>query len=190
LDHLIGSCQKFHGIKGKKKNKEYYTYHIERKLWKIKVTVVGIFLQISRSKKYPVLNPQIRKVCIVSRYKNEESLLTRLKKIGFHISNLHWEMVQEYLLDRIHRIHNISECLFIYIGSAGTNAISKHTLAGRYQDFKKRHTVQYPIWALLYFGWELQYGWKMFENPAETESQLKEQYRARHQGKLPALVAH
>jgi len=111
------------------------------------------------------------------------------KNIGSYISNLHWEMVQEYLLDRVHRIHNISECPIIYIGSAGTNAMSKHTLAGRYQDFKKRHTVQYPIWALLYFGWELQYGWKISDNPAETESQLKEQYRTRHNGKLPALVS-
>ncbi len=105
------------------------------------------------------------------------------------ISLLRWVMVQEYLVDRIHRIRNISECPVIYIGSAGTNAMSKHTLAGRYQDFKKRHTVQYPIWALLYFGWELHYGWKVAENPAEMESHIKEEYKSRHGGKLPALVS-
>jgi hypothetical protein len=105
------------------------------------------------------------------------------------ISLLRWGMVQDYLLDRIHRIHNIADCPVIYLGSAGTNVMSKHTLAGRYQDFKKRHTVQYPLWALVYFGWELHYGWRVSENSAETEAQLKQQYRDRHQGKLPALVS-
>lgn len=98
-------------------------------------------------------------------------------------------MVQDYLLNRIHRIHDITDCPVIYIGSAGTNVNSKHTLSGRYQDLKKRHTAQYPIWALLYFGWELQYGWKISDTPALIESHLKEEYKERHGGKLPALVS-
>jgi len=111
------------------------------------------------------------------------------KYAATQISHLRWGMVQDYLLNRIHRIHNITDCPVIYIGSAGTNTTSKHTLAGRYQDLKKRHTAQYPIWALLYFGWELQYGWKISDSPALIESQLKEKYKERHDGKLPALVS-
>jgi len=110
-------------------------------------------------------------------------------ELATHISRLRWGMVQEYLNNRIRRLHNISDCPIIYIGSAGTNPTSKHTLAGRYQDFKIRHTIQYPIWALLYFGWELEYGWKVTDDPAGTESNIKEVYKERHNGKLPALVS-
>jgi len=46
----------------------------------------------------------------------------------------------------------------------------------------------YPLWALLYFGWELEYGWVEDEKPAELEETLKRRYRQVHRGKLPALV--
>ena len=45
------------------------------------------------------------------------------KEVANHISLLRWEMVEEYLVNRIHRLHNISLCPIIYIGSAGTNTI-------------------------------------------------------------------
>ena len=111
------------------------------------------------------------------------------KEVANHISLLRWEMVEEYLVNRIHRLHNISLCPIIYIGSAGTNTMSKHTLAGRYQDFKLRHTIQYPLWALLFFGWELHYGWMVTGDPAGIEGRIKTAYQERHYGKLPALVS-
>lgn len=45
----------------------------------------------------------------------------------------------------------------------------------------------YPIWALLYFNWELEFEWKVANNPENVESQLKKEYKKRH-NKLPALV--
>jgi len=61
-------------------------------------------------------------------------------------------------------------------------------LKGRYQEFSGRHTAMYPIWALLYFGWELEFGWKEEEDPRNAESKLKQKYAERHNNKLPALV--
>jgi hypothetical protein len=45
-----------------------------------------------------------------------------------------------------------------------------------------------PIWALLYFGWELDFGWKADENPKELEKDLKEKYMTRQRRIPPALV--
>jgi len=66
-----------------------------------------------------------------------------------------------------YRINNITGCLVISIGSAGTNPESRHMLAGRYRDLASRHTAQYPLFALLYSGWELEYGWKVSDEPKE-----------------------
>jgi hypothetical protein len=142
------------------------------------------FDEISRSR------PPARKGVYCIRIRKRGTPTEEIEAIlADRIPGLRWGMVQDYLLDRIHRIHNIADCPVIYLGSAGTNANSRHTLAGRYQDFKKRHTVQYPLWALLYFGWDLDYGWMIADNPAEVESRLKQLYRDRHGGKLPALVS-
>lgn len=112
------------------------------------------------------------------------------KEVANYISLLRSEMVEGYLVNRIHQLHNISRCPIMYIGSAGTNTMSKHTLAGRYQDFKLRHTIQYPdFWALLYFGWGLHYGWTVTEAPSGIEGNIKTAYKDRHHGKLPALVS-
>jgi len=111
-----------------------------------------------------------------------------VQSLAPHVSRLRWEMAEKYLLDRIGRILNISDCPIIYIGSAGTNPGSRHTLAGRYQDLVRRHTIQFPVWALLYFGWELDFGWKVVERPGELERDLKERYETRQRRMPPALV--
>jgi hypothetical protein len=111
-----------------------------------------------------------------------------IRNLEPHISRLGWEMAGKYLLDRIGRIRKIGDCPIIYIGSAGTNPGSRHTLAGRYRDLVSRHTIQFPIWALLYFGWELDLGWKADENPKELEKDLKERYETRQRRMPPALV--
>lgn len=46
----------------------------------------------------------------------------------------------------------------------------------------------YPLWALLYFDWELEYGWLEDSNPASVEVNLKQSYKQNHAGKLPAIV--
>jgi hypothetical protein len=104
------------------------------------------------------------------------------------VSTLAWPKVGNKVLSRVKRLEKIDRCPTIYIGSAGTRAKSKHTLQGRYEDFAGRHTAMYPLWALLYFGWELEYGWRIEAHPEIAEAQMKETFRHYHQGQLPALV--
>ena len=93
-----------------------------------------------------------------------------ISRLTTPIAGHHWEMVQAYLASRIARINNITECPIIYIGSAGTSKKSRHRLAGRYRDLASRHMAQYPLRALLYSGWELEYGWKVSDEPKELET--------------------
>ncbi|MDP3442911.1 MAG: hypothetical protein Q8T08_08645, partial [Ignavibacteria bacterium] len=93
-----------------------------------------------------------------------------IDRMSEKLSSFDWPIARNYIIDRLDRLKRITEgCPVIYIGSAGTKEGSKHTLIKRYGDFKNRHTAQYPIWALLYFGWELEYGWKETQHPAELE---------------------
>jgi hypothetical protein len=114
-----------------------------------------------------------------------DEILQRLEPC---ISRFGWQMAEDYLLGRISRIRNIGECPILYIGSAGTSPVSRHTLAGRYRDLTRRHTAQFPVWALLCFGWKLDFGWKVTENPRDEEAELKARYLNRGQRSLPALV--
>jgi hypothetical protein len=124
---------------------------------------------------------------IQKRGKEPEEIISALAP---HIMKLNWTITGNFLTSRISRIRNIdARCPVIYIGSAGTGPKSRHTLEGRYRDLASRHPVQYPLWALLYFGWELEYGWKVSDEPKELEAFLKKEYRKRQEGKLPALVA-
>jgi hypothetical protein len=88
-----------------------------------------------------------------------------IRQLTTPIAGLHWGMVEDYIMNRIARVTNITGCPVIYPGSAGTNPNSRHTPAGQYRDLASRHTAQYPLWALLYSGWELEYGWKMSDEP-------------------------
>lgn len=134
-------------------------------------------------------NPPNAKGVYVIRVRKEGRDTTKvIAQITKHVSQLNWPVVGNYLLNRIDRLKNINDCPIIYIGSAGTRRSSKHTLKGRYKDFSGRHTVMYPIWALLYSGWELEYGWKVSETPNQTEQELKVGYRSKHLDILPALT--
>ena len=90
---------------------------------------------------------------------------------------LNWPLVGNKVLGRVRRLGKIHHCPTIYIGSAGTREQSKHTLQGRYEDFAGRHTAMYPLWALLYFGWELEYGWRIEAHPEIAEVHLKETFK-------------
>jgi hypothetical protein len=104
------------------------------------------------------------------------------------IQQLQWSIVEAKMLNRIDRLTNIGECTILYIGSAGTRTESRNTLRGRYEEFAGRHTIMFPLWALLYFGWSLEYGWKIEDTANVAEAQLKHMYQTHHNGKLPALV--
>ncbi|MEZ4644358.1 MAG: hypothetical protein R3E31_16780 [Chloroflexota bacterium] len=106
------------------------------------------------------------------------------------IAKLQWPMLKKSIFGRVERIKNIGECPLIYIGSAGAHKQSKRTLWDRYIDFSRGHTAMYPLWALLYFGWELEYGWRIeTESPASLEEDLKQMYKQTHNDSLPALVS-
>jgi len=134
-------------------------------------------------------SPPKKKGVYVIRVKKEgrstREIVERVKEI---VKDLKWEMVEKHILDRINRLESINQCPIIYIGSAGYRENSKNTLENRYKELSGRHTVMYPIWALLYFGWDLQFGWKEESKPKDAERQLKQEYKKRHEDKLPALV--
>ncbi len=134
-------------------------------------------------------SPPNKRGVYVLRVKKEGSsvkeIVEQLKQL---VQNLNWTLVENYILNRISRLEKINQCPIIYIGAAGTHKDSKNTLKGRYKEFSMRHTVMYPIWALLYFGWELEFGWREEDDPGNVESQLKQKYIERHKNKLPALV--
>jgi len=105
------------------------------------------------------------------------------------VNDLKWANVGKYVMGRINRLVRISECPIIYIGSAGTKSGSKNTLQGRYQEFYTRHTAMYPLWALIYYEWNLEFGWLVeTHNPGSLEKSLKQVYRSDHSGAMPALV--
>ena len=105
------------------------------------------------------------------------------------LDRIGWPMLTAKVLNRVERLHRISDCDAIYLGSAGTYKDSKNTLLGRYGEFAGRHTAMYPIWALLAGGWVLDRGWHATPNAALVEAELKDLYRRRHGGMPPALVS-
>lgn len=105
------------------------------------------------------------------------------------ITRLQWQVVIDKVCSKLSRLDAIGECPVIYIGSAGTRSESDNTLKGRYEEFADRHTAMYPLWALMYFGWELDYGWKTDAAPADLEKALKRKYRQQHHDLLPALTS-
>ena len=111
------------------------------------------------------------------------------KAVGL-AGSIGWDVAGRFLCSRLNRLSKIGDCPTIYIGSAGTHPGSKNTLHGRYLELAARHTAQYPIWALLSAGWELQYGWMVVDDhPGTAEEALKGRYRKAHGGNLPALVS-
>jgi len=132
--------------------------------------------------------PKKRGVYVIRVNKKGRCVTEIVEQVEPLVKSLNWEVVGRYIGDRISRLKEINQCPIIYIGSAGPHQNSKNTLKLRYQEFSGRHTATYPIWALLYFGWELELGWKEEHNPGNAETQLKQEYKQRHNNKLPALV--
>jgi hypothetical protein len=113
-----------------------------------------------------------------------EFMIVQTEKL---ISRIGWNLVTKFIINRVKRLDKIGSCPIIYMGSAGGRRRSKNTLKDRYEEFPNRHTAMYPLWVLLYFGWELELGWKTCLNPLQEEDELKRKYRDMH-NELPALV--
>ena len=132
--------------------------------------------------------PNEKGVYVIRFKKKGNSVKEIVEQVKQLVQNLNWKFVENYILNRIGRLNKINKCSTIYIGSAGTHKNSKNTVKGRYKEFTRRHTAMYPILALLYFGWELEFGWSEEDDPLKVESQLKQKYKERHDNELPALV--
>lgn len=132
--------------------------------------------------------PMLRGVYTVRVRQRGQAIAEILAKSEKLLSVLDWQIITTKAQSRLNRLQSISACDVIYIGSAGTYSGSKHTLAGRYKDFAGRHTIMFPLWALLLHGWQLDYGWKAADAADQFESQLKAAYRQQHHEHLPALV--
>lgn len=132
--------------------------------------------------------PDRKGVYIIRVQRRGMSVRETVERVERVVHDLNWPLVGNRMLNRIKRIERINSCPVIYIGSAGTQRGSKHTLKGRYKDFAGRHTAMYPLWALLYYGWDLEYGWREEESPAGLEEALKRRYKQSHADRLPALV--
>jgi len=135
-----------------------------------------------------VLPPDKKGVYVIRIKKRGKPIDNITKEVDKLIKVLNWPLVTKKIRNRMERLEKISSCQIIYIGSAGTQETSKYQLRGRYKDFSGRHTIMFPLWSLLYFGWGLDYGWIEETSPARLEQELKIKYKELHRGNLPALV--
>lgn len=59
---------------------------------------------------------------------------------------------------------------------------------GPYEEFAGRHTIMYPLWALLASDWELAYGWCVADQAAQLEAYLKQCYKQQKSLKCKAIL--
>jgi len=97
-----------------------------------------------------------------------------------------WESLNSYVFNRLNRIKSIQDCPIIYIGSAPS--IKAGGLKSRYKDLSgRRHTIFYPVLALLIAGWGLQWGILPTKEPKVMEKEIVREYNKIH-GAYPALL--
>ena len=97
-----------------------------------------------------------------------------------------WRELKGYFGKRVKRIKNIDpvKCPVIYIGATGRGS---GNLRSRFQNLAGlRHTIFYPVFALLLAGWDIDFGWMEFEDAFSLENQLMTRYKAVHKD-IPAL---
>jgi hypothetical protein len=133
--------------------------------------------------------PPEKGIYVIRIKKRGESFINSLEELSPILKKVDWEIVSKYVKSRVTRVSRLEKCDIIYIGRAGSiKENSKNTLKGRYGELANRHTIQFPLWLMLYLGWDLEYGWKVCKNPEQEEDDLKLLYKKFHSGKLPALV--
>lgn len=92
-----------------------------------------------------------------------------------------WARLKRSISTQISRLSAIGDCDLLYLGMAGE-------LYGRWDQLTWSHPAMVPLAALLYHGWQVEFGWLLSDNPAETEKHLKTAYRQTHRNRLPALM--
>jgi len=102
------------------------------------------------------------------------------------VEKLDWKVIGDFFDNRIGRLSRIVDCPLIYIGANRNKG--KNTLKDRYRELANRHTIMYPLWVLIYYDWDFEFGWQVTDNPQLLEKQLKQKYKELHRGNLPALV--
>jgi hypothetical protein len=87
-------------------------------------------------------------------------------------------------LDRLLKVDLASgkACPVLYLGE--TNNLSRRLD----ELLHGGHTANHPVWALLLAGWPIDYGWYGVKSFKQTESQVKRDFKDRHEGQLPPLV--
>jgi len=120
------------------------------------------------------------------------SVREAIKYFNEILGRTEWKEFLKYVDSRLERLRRISACPVIYIGSTtGLKGGKSSSIRTRYKDLAgRRHTVFFPILALLLAKWKLCFGFITVENhkkAKEIERKLKEEYRKVHD-KLPALV--
>jgi len=98
---------------------------------------------------------------------------------------LPWPRLQRSLSAQINRLSMIGTCDLVYLGKGGG---STNKLYGRWDQLTWSHPTTLPLAALLYFGWQLKFGWMACANPLEMEKSLKIAYRQTHDNRLPPLM--
>ena len=133
--------------------------------------------------------PSDKGVYIIRVKKKGKSPRSYLKELDPIIKKINWTIITKYVNSRVQRVSLLEGCDIIYIGRAGSHKqTNKNTLKGRYNELANRHTIQFPLWLMLYLGWDLEYGWKISNDPEKAEGYLKSLYSKCHDSKLPALV--
>ena len=133
----------------------------------------------------PPLLRGVYTIRVRQRGQDVSEILTNSEKL---LATLDWHIITTKAQSRLNRLQKIGTCNTIYIGSAGTYTNSKNTLRNRYNEFAGRHTIMFPLWALLLHGWQLDYGWKAVDGASQFEAHLKSAYRQHHHEHLPALI--
>lgn len=123
----------------------------------------------------------------VIRYREKGSTLNEtIQKSKQFFKQSNWKAFMKYAFNRIERIKRIGEFPYIYIGAAPSK--DNFGFQSRYKDLTGlRHTVFYPLLALLIANWKLDYGWYITENARKFEKELKMNYKKIHKV-MPALV--
>lgn len=134
--------------------------------------------------------PEKRGIYVIRIKKEGSSINEIINQIDIILKRLNWNLVADHIDNRIQRLKkiNFNKCPIIYIGSAGSKGRGGNTLRKRLDEFKNRHTIMYPIWTLIYFGWKIEYGCYISDEPSEEEENLKQSYTEIHRS-LPALVS-
>ena len=109
-----------------------------------------------------------------------------IQKTKNFFNQAQWGSLNDYVYNRLDRLKSIVDCPILYIGSAPS--IDAGGLKSRYRDLcGRRHTIFYPVLALLTAGWNLQWGFNKTDRPKMMEKELVDSYREIH-GVYPALL--